>query len=146
METILIVVQVVVAVSLIGIVLIQRSDSDGFGLGSGSGMNFMSSRSTATFFTRATAVLATIFIINSLALSILAARDGDASLADTIKEQEAQSQLPSVPVAGDVKKEAANNDKKDAKAKEEKPSDADAKKEVKKPEETKKAPSVPKAE
>ncbi|MFZ4124777.1 MAG: preprotein translocase subunit SecG [Rickettsiales bacterium] len=130
METVLLVIQVLVCVALIVVILIQRSDTDGFGLGSGSGANVFSGRGKANFMTRLTSILAAIFIINSLALGILASRSGPDSLIETIQEQE--SSEPSVPLAvDDVKKE-------DTKAEVKKPAPKEGKKE--------KAPEVPKAE
>ncbi len=98
METVLLVIQVLVCVALIGIILIQRSDSDGFGLGSGSGMNIFSSRGQANFLTRTTAILATVFIINSLALSIIASRSSTPTLLRTIEREQSQG-APAVPLA-----------------------------------------------
>lgn len=76
MTTILLTVHVIIALALIGLVLIQRSDSDGFGLGSGSGANILSGRGKANFLTRTTAILATLFMLNSLLLGVIAARTG----------------------------------------------------------------------
>lgn len=122
METILLVIHVIIAVALIVVVLVQRSESDGFGLGSGSGMNVLSGRAGATLLTRATAVLATLFIVNSLALSMIASGSSKSSLVETIMEQEAESAEPSIPV------------------------DADAPGEVVLPTEPAEAPAVPEAE
>lgn len=97
MEHILLVVHVIIASALIGVVLIQRSDTDGFGLGSGSGSNFMTGRATANLLTRTTAILATLFIVNSLALGILASHGGPDSIVDTITAEEQAD--PSVPLA-----------------------------------------------
>lgn len=102
MEHILLVLHVIIASALIGVVLIQRSDTDGFGLGSGSGSNFMTGRATANLLTRTTAILATLFIVNSLALGILASRGGEDSIVDSITAEEAAN--PSVPLA--VEKDA----------------------------------------
>lgn len=101
MEQVLLVIQVILAVGLIGMVLIQRSDSDGFGLSGGSGNNLLSGRGTANAMTRITAVLATLFILNSLALSVIAARGHTSSIAETIEQQ--QSDMPAVPVEGEPK-------------------------------------------
>jgi preprotein translocase subunit SecG len=133
METVLLVVHVLVAIALIGIVLIQRSESDGFGLGSGSGMNFMSGRTAANLLTRTTAILATIFIINSLVLSILAANRSDDSLLETIQEQEATDASPKDAAPADKKANNDNQDKVDVKSDKKAASERDAKK----------APSVP---
>lgn len=132
MIQVLLVIQVLVAAALIGVVLIQRSDSDGFGLGSGSGSNFMTGRAAANLLTRTTAILAAAFIINSLALSILAARGHQASIADVVAAQEAsEPAVPQVPVASDEVK----SEKTAAPAEEAKKPAAPA--ETKKPEATK---------
>lgn len=115
MELIFLIIQLVVAAALIGIVLIQRSSSDGFGLGSGSGSNFLSGRQSANFMTRATAILATVFILNSLWLGILAANRSGVSLVDEVEAVQPTLQLnpelkdepqsdapPAVPVADEV--------------------------------------------
>lgn len=112
MEHVLLVIQVLLSVSLIGIILLQRSETDGFGLGSGSGMNLLSGRSSASLLTRTTAILATLFIVNSLALSILASRGGSGSIIEEIKAQES-SEAPVVPVDGTP---AATVEKKEAPA------------------------------
>tara|TARA_B100001179_G_C18381394_1_gene313499 strand:+ start:63 stop:569 length:507 start_codon:yes stop_codon:yes gene_type:complete len=83
---IFLIIHVVIALALCAIVLLQRSDTDGFGLGSGSGSNFMSGRQSANFMTRATAVLAALFMLNSLWLSMLAADQHDVSLVDRIQK------------------------------------------------------------
>jgi preprotein translocase subunit SecG len=56
--------------ALIGVVLLQRSEGGGLGIGSTGG--FMTSRGTANILTRATAILAGLFFVTSLLLSILA--------------------------------------------------------------------------
>ena len=112
MEQILLVVQVIIAAALIAMVLLQRSDTDGFGMGSGGGGNLLSGRAKANLMTRTTAILATLFILNSLALSIMASRHTPDSIIDTIEAEEAKS-APAVPVDGkkvdrkDVKAEPA---------------------------------------
>jgi preprotein translocase subunit SecG len=142
METILLVVQLVIALLLIGAVLIQRSDSDGFGMGSGSGSNFMTGRAAASLLTRTTAILATLFILNSLALGIIAHNRSSDSIVGTIEA--VQEETPVVPVPGEVAKPKAD-EKVEAKPvkKTDKPGKP-AKKETKKPAAAE--PSVPVAE
>jgi preprotein translocase subunit SecG len=74
MQMVLLVVQLLVAVALIGVILVQRSAQDGGGLmGGGSTMGgLFTARGSANLLTRTTAVLATIFIVNSLVLGYLA--------------------------------------------------------------------------
>src|ERR1700760_694743 len=73
MEIVLRVLQVFLAVGLIGVVLLQRSEGGGLGMGSGGGMgSFMSVRGTANFLTRMTAILAALFMVTCLVLALLA--------------------------------------------------------------------------
>jgi preprotein translocase subunit SecG len=71
MQHVVIVIHLMLVLALIGVVLLQRSEGGGLGIG-GSGGGFMSSRGTANMLTRATAVLAGLFFVTSLLLSILA--------------------------------------------------------------------------
>ncbi|WP_378950981.1 preprotein translocase subunit SecG [Mesorhizobium sp. ANAO-SY3R2] len=70
METVIIVIHLMVVLALVGVVLLQRSEGGGLGIGGGSG--FMTARGAANALTRATAILATIFFVTSLTLSIIA--------------------------------------------------------------------------
>lgn len=88
MFKVLLVIHVMVAIALIIIVLVQRTSSDGMGLsGSSSSNNFLSGRMAANFMTRATALLATAFILTSLGLGIITARNHTtgSSLLDKIQ-------------------------------------------------------------
>ena len=69
MQHVVIVIHLMLVLALIGVVLLQRSEGGGLGIGGG---GFMTSRGTANVLTRATAVLAGLFFLTSLALSILA--------------------------------------------------------------------------
>lgn len=72
MTTILLIINVFVTIALIGVILIQRSEGGGLGIGSGQGMgSFMSGRGTANLLTRATAILAGMFMVLCLALAYL---------------------------------------------------------------------------
>jgi preprotein translocase subunit SecG len=62
-----------IVVAMIGVVLLQKSEGGGLGIGSTGG--FLTSRGTANVLTRATAILAALFFITSLGLSILAGID-----------------------------------------------------------------------
>ena len=71
MIKVLLVLHVFVTIALIGVVLIQRSEGGGLGLGGGQGMgSFMTGRGTANLLTRTTAILGTVFFINSLVLAM----------------------------------------------------------------------------
>jgi preprotein translocase subunit SecG len=70
----LIVVQAIIAAALVGVILMQRSE--GGGLGGGSPAGLMSARGAADFLTRTTAILATGFVVLSITLAFVAARQG----------------------------------------------------------------------
>ncbi len=74
MQTILLVLQIILAVFLIGLVLIQRSDDSSMGgLGGNAGGNgFMSRRSAGNFLTKMTAIIAFLFALTSLGLTLTA--------------------------------------------------------------------------
>jgi preprotein translocase subunit SecG len=72
MTTVLLIIHLFVTLALIGVVLIQRSEGGGLGIGNSQGMGaFMSGRGTANLLTRATAILATVFMALSLTLALL---------------------------------------------------------------------------
>jgi len=138
MQTILLAVQVIVAIALIVTVLFQRSDADGFGMGSGSagGMGMLSGRAQANFFTRLTGILAAIFMINSLLLTILVAQDGKNTLVDKISAAPVEGAPVNKALPADGKNLATGAPKADVK-KVDKPSDKPSDKPAEK--------SVPKA-
>ena len=70
MFTFLLVVHVIVAIALVGVILMQRSE--GGGLTGGSPTGLMSARGAGNFMTRTTTILASIFILLSIALAALA--------------------------------------------------------------------------
>ncbi len=77
MNNVLLVIHLLVALAMIGVVLLQRSEGGGLGMGGGGGGGggmggFLTGRGTANLLTRATAVLATAFMVTSLTLSLLA--------------------------------------------------------------------------
>lgn len=111
MEQVLLVVQVLLAMGLIGMVLIQRSDSDGFGL-SGGGGNLMSGRTAANAMTRITAIFAALFIINSLVLSVMAATGRAPSIIESLEAPVEQGEkVPIVPLAEEGKGDKKASDK-----------------------------------
>ena len=72
MQTVLIVVHLLIVIALIAVVLLQRSEGGALGMGGGGGAAFSRGRGQANALTRATAILATLFFMTSLALTILA--------------------------------------------------------------------------
>ncbi|RJF87417.1 preprotein translocase subunit SecG [Oleomonas cavernae] len=92
----LLVLHLIFAVALIGVVLVQKSEGGALGIG-GSGGGFMSARGAANLLTRATAILAGLFMISSLALTMLARTGGEGSIVDRIEQQQAPVLVPSEP-------------------------------------------------
>ena len=85
MQTILIVIELLVAVALICFVLLQRSEGGALGMGGGSNMGgLFSPRGAADTLTRTTAVLAVLFFGICLGLNILALHGrNETSILDT---------------------------------------------------------------
>jgi preprotein translocase subunit SecG len=74
MQTVIIIVHLIIVLALIGVVLLQRSEGGGIGLGGGGGgvSGFMTGRGQANALTRATAILAALFFVTSMALTLMA--------------------------------------------------------------------------
>ena len=96
METLLLVINIILAVILVLLVLLQKSEGGALGIGV-SQENFMLSRSAGSFMTKATAIVATLFIICSLALTIISRADlaPTGSVLDTVEENTVDT--PSIP-------------------------------------------------
>jgi len=97
MENILFTLNIIFAVILIILILFQKSEGGALGIGV-SQDSFMFSRSAGNFFTKATAIVATLFIICSLSLTIIGRQDlpTSTSVIDKIEEKEDDS-LPKIP-------------------------------------------------
>lgn len=80
MFTFLLVVQAIIAAALVTVILMQRSE--GGGLTGGSPTGLMSARGAADFLTRATAILATMFVICCIALATIAAMNNRTAKVD----------------------------------------------------------------
>ena len=99
MQTVIIVIHLMIVLAMIGLVLLQRSEGGGLGMGGGSG--FMTSRGSSNVLTRATAILAGVFFVTSLALSILAGYDRKpTSILNTGAPVSAPAGTPQPPPAG----------------------------------------------
>ena len=106
MTTVILVIHLLLAISMVGTVLLQRSEGGGLGMGGGGGGGgggmggFMTGRETANLLTRATAVLAALFFTTSLTLSIMAGSDRQTRsiLDQPVAEEPVVPQVPSVPV------------------------------------------------
>jgi len=75
MIILLFVVLVLVGVALIGVVLLQKSEGGALGMGGGGMSGFMTGRTTANLLTRATAILAAVFMTTCILLVALHNRE-----------------------------------------------------------------------
>lgn len=100
METILIVVHLLLALGLIGLVLIQhgKGADAGAAFGSGASATVFGARGAASFLSRTTAVLATLFFVTSLVLAGFAMNSAEEA---GLMEQAVQQQ-PVAPAASDL--------------------------------------------
>jgi preprotein translocase subunit SecG len=111
MKEILLVIHMLTAVGIIGLVLLQQGKGADAGAafgggGGGASQSLFGSRGSATFLSRATAVLAAIFFGTSLGLAVVYSRQS-AEQGRSITEQVAPvpvPQEPAVPVAPSVPK------------------------------------------
>jgi preprotein translocase subunit SecG len=97
MFSFLLVVQIVVSVSIIALVMLQQGKGADMGAGFGAGASgtVFGSRGSGSFFTRATAILATVFFINCLLIASPLIRDNEKSantVADQLEQQAVQMQ------------------------------------------------------
>ena len=93
----LLVVHFIVAACLVTVILMQKSEGGGLGMG-GSPSGLMSARGAADFLTRATAVLAGLFVLLSITMAVIAATGHhkriDTSLARSPSAPPISSQAP----------------------------------------------------
>jgi len=102
MGSILLVIHLMTAIFLVALILMQRSGGGALnGLGGGSGANsFLSARGTGNLLTRLTAILATVFFITSIALSIYykGINRKAVSVVDSVPATQNVPQVPTVPL------------------------------------------------
>ena len=96
MENILLIFNVILAVILVLLVLFQKSEGGALGIGV-SQDSFMFSRSAGDFLTKATAVVATLFIICSLSLTIISRGELEPTTSVIDKIEENSEDTPKIP-------------------------------------------------
>ena len=96
MESFFIVSNIVIAILLVVVILLQKSEGGALGLGA-SQDSFISSRSAGGFLSKATSVIATLFIITSISLTIMSKKEfSSSSVLEKIEEKEDLSE-PQIP-------------------------------------------------
>jgi preprotein translocase subunit SecG len=98
MESILLTINIILAILLVIVILLQRSEGGALGLGV-SQDNFTSSRSAGDFLTKFTSIVAVFFIITSIALVSISRVEIKEiqSVIDLEKEKEENKNLPQIP-------------------------------------------------
>lgn len=87
MSSVLLVIHLIIAIALVATVLLQRSEGGALGMGGGGGGGggLFTGRGAANVLTRVTAVLAALFFVTSILLTLLARGDGSPqSILDAI--------------------------------------------------------------
>src|SRR5437016_6315902 len=109
LHTVLAVVQVLVAIIVIGLILLQQGKGAdaGAAFGSGASGTVFGARGSANFLSRATAILATVFFAVSLSLAYLATERSAGGSGSIVEQQLGQPQpaqtapAPATPVVPD---------------------------------------------
>ena len=100
MFTFLLIVQALIAASLVAVILMQRSEGGGLGVG-GSSAGFMTARGAADFLTRSTSILGGAFIVLSIVMAAYAGASREPAKIDTSLANSAaplQQSKPAQPV------------------------------------------------
>ncbi|MFO7592689.1 MAG: preprotein translocase subunit SecG [Pseudomonadota bacterium] len=106
METVILIIHVLAAISLVALILLQQGKGADMGaaFGSGASSTVFGSQGSASFLTRATAILATAFFITSLSLAYftnqgVASKSVTESITEKVDSEEpVEEDMPSVPV------------------------------------------------
>ena len=110
----LLVLQSLVALTLIAVILMQRSEGGGLGVG-GSSSGFMTARGAADFLTRSTSILGAIFVGLSIVMAAIAGASRepaqiDTSLSNLAAPIEQPNTATSAPAPADPAADAASNE------------------------------------
>ncbi len=96
MENILLTINIVLAILLVIVVLLQKSEGGALGIGV-SQDNFMFSRSAGNFLTKTTSIIAALFILCSISLTIISREDLTPSTSVLDKIEENSEETPKIP-------------------------------------------------
>ena len=96
MENFVLILDIILAILLIGSVLLQKSEGGALGIGV-SQDSFVSSRSAGSFLTKSTAIIATLFIVTSISLTIMSKENlPTKSVLESVEEQKTSTE-PEIP-------------------------------------------------
>ena len=87
MENLILILNIILAILLVGVILLQRSEGGALGLGA-SQDSFITSRSAGSFLTKVTAIIATLFIVTSVLLTIMSKEEfSGTSVLEKVEEE-----------------------------------------------------------
>ncbi len=96
MENIILTLNIILAILLVAIILLQKSEGGALGIGV-SQDSFISSRSAGSILTKVTAIIATLFIVTSVSLTIMTKEEfSSSSVLEKVEEKEDTSE-PQIP-------------------------------------------------
>ena len=96
MENLILILNIILAILLVGVILLQRSEGGALGLGA-SQDSFITSRSAGSFLTKVTAIIATLFIITSISLTIISKEEFSSTSVLEKVEEKKDSGEPEIP-------------------------------------------------
>ena len=96
MENLILILNIILAILLVGVILLQRSEGGALGLGV-SQDSFVTSRAAGSFLTKVTAIIATLFIITSILLTIISKEEFSSTSVLEKVEEEKDSTEPEIP-------------------------------------------------
>ena len=96
MENFILVLNIILAIILVIVILLQKSEGGALGIGA-SQESFISSRSAGNLLTKATAIIATLFIVTSISLTVIAQKEiSTSSVLERVEEKQDPSE-PQIP-------------------------------------------------
>ena len=96
MENLILVLNIILAIILVIVILLQKSEGGALGIGA-SQESFITSRSAGNILTKITAIIATLFIITSISLTIIAQKEiSTSSVLEKVEEKQDPSE-PQIP-------------------------------------------------
>ena len=96
MENIIFAINVISAILLVVVILLQKSEGGALGIGVGQD-SFISSRSAGNFLSKTTGIIAAIFIISSISITVLSQKQiSTKSVLEEVEEMNKSSE-PEVP-------------------------------------------------
>jgi preprotein translocase subunit SecG len=102
MITVILIIHIILALSIICAVLLQKSEGGGLGIGGsgGAGGGFMTARGTANLLTKITAFLGACFFLTSILLALLSSSNNTSSIAIEVEKAVEKNEpiIPTVPL------------------------------------------------